>query len=82
MIPRTLLLVFNSLNKKLMSQCKYKPDKVMAAHILDEKLMESEEDIRNNILNNWSNEKTQVIIIKLIDVFFILMASNFLIIKG
>jgi len=65
-----------------MSQCKYKPDKVMAAHILDEKLMESEEDIRNNILNNWSNEKTQVIIIKLIDVFFILMASNFLIIKG
>lgn len=59
MIPRTLLLVFNSLNEKLMSQCKYKPDKVIAAHILDEKLMESEEDIRNNILNNWCNEKTQ-----------------------
>ncbi|XP_026823072.1 kinesin-like protein KIF20A [Rhopalosiphum maidis] len=59
MIPRTLLLVFNSLNKKLMSQCKYKPDKVIAAHILDEKLIEYEEDIRNNILNNWCNEKTQ-----------------------
>lgn len=74
MVPRTLLLVFNSLNEKLMSQCKYKPDKVIAAHILDEKLMESEEDIRNNILNNWSNEKTQVIIIKCnVYVLFIFM---------
>lgn len=61
-IPRTLVLVFNSLNNKLMAQCKYKPDKVIAAHILDEKLMENEEEIRNNILNNWSNDKTQVII--------------------
>jgi len=78
MIPRTLLLVFNSLNEKLMSKCKYKPDKVIAAHILDEKLMESEEDIRNNILNNWSNERTQVIIIKCINLLFILMFSNFL----
>lgn len=62
MIPRTLMLVFSSLNNKLMSQCKYKPDKVIAAHILDEKLMENEEDIRNHILNNWSNDKTRVII--------------------
>lgn len=61
MIPRTLMLVFSSLNNKLMSQCKYKPDKVIAAHILDEKLMENEEDIRNHILNNWSNDKIRVI---------------------
>lgn len=61
-IPRTLVLVFDSLNNKLMSQCKYKPDKVIAAHILDGQLMENEEEIRNNILNNWSNDKTQVII--------------------
>jgi len=52
-----------------MSQCKYKPDKVIAAHILDEKLIEYEEDIRNNILNNWCNEKTQVNI-KLINLLF------------
>lgn len=44
-----------------MSKCKYKPDKVIAAHVLDEGLMEKEEEIRNNILNNWSNEKIQVI---------------------
>lgn len=45
-----------------MSQCKYKPDKVIAAHILDDALMKAEENIRNNILNNWSAEKIQVII--------------------
>lgn len=39
-----------------MSHCKYKPDKVIAAHILDEELMKCEENIRNNILN-WFNEK-------------------------
>lgn len=61
LIPRTLNFVFKSLNNKLMSQSKYKPDKVHAAHILDEKLMECEENIRKNILNNWANEKIQVI---------------------
>lgn len=60
-----------------MSQCKYKPDKVIAAHILDEKLMENEEDIRNNILNNWSDEKTQVIIKLLLDLYTI--NTNFII---
>lgn len=59
-IPRTLVLVFNSIGNKLMSDCKYKPDKVIAAHILDEKLIENEENIRNNILNNWANDKIQV----------------------
>jgi len=58
-IPRTLLLVFNTLNNKLMAQCKYKPDKVIAAHILDENLIKVEESFRNNILNNWCNEKIQ-----------------------
>lgn len=33
----------------------------MAAHVLDDQLMENEEDIRNKILNNFSCEKTQVI---------------------
>lgn len=45
-----------------MTQCKYKPDKVIAAHILDDNLVKAEENIRNNILNNWSTEKIQVII--------------------
>lgn len=61
------MLVFSTLNNNLMAQCKYKPDKVVAAHILDDNLMKCEEDIRNNILNNWSNdkisEKSQVIIL-------------------
>lgn len=61
-IPRTLMLVFNSLNNKILTVCKYKPDKVVAAHILDENLIKCEEDIRNNILNFWLNEKNQVII--------------------
>jgi hypothetical protein len=43
-----------------MAQCKYKPDKVIAAHILDENLIKVEESFRNNILNNWCNEKIQV----------------------
>lgn len=60
MIPRTLVLVFNTLKNKLMSECKYKPDKVVAAHILDDISMEREYNIRNNIFNNWSNEKNQV----------------------
>lgn len=43
-----------------MTQCKYKPDKVIAAHILDENLIKAEESFRDNILNNWCNEKIQV----------------------
>lgn len=56
------MLVFNTLNSKLMSQCMYKPDKVCDAHILDEPLMEHEENVRNHIFNNWSNERFQVIL--------------------
>ncbi|XP_050548988.1 kinesin-like protein KIF20A isoform X3 [Daktulosphaira vitifoliae] len=59
LIPRTLQLVFGTLNDKLMAQCKYKPDKVNAAHILDENLMECEENVRQNILSNWTNDKNQ-----------------------
>ncbi|VVC24369.1 Kinesin motor domain, conserved site,P-loop containing nucleoside triphosphate hydrolase,Kinesin motor [Cinara cedri] len=59
LIPRTLVFVFNTLNNKLMEQCKYKPDKVMAAKVLDEQLMEHEENIRNKILNNLSYEKIE-----------------------
>ncbi|VVC45164.1 Hypothetical protein CINCED_3A025906 [Cinara cedri] len=59
LIPRTLVFVFNTLNNKLMTQCKYKPDKVMAAHVLDEQLMGHEEEIRNKILNTLSYEKNQ-----------------------
>ncbi|XP_050424822.1 kinesin-like protein KIF20A [Adelges cooleyi] len=59
LIPRTLQLVFSTLNDKLMPTCKYKPDKVIAAHILDENLMEIEENMRKNILTNWAFDKTQ-----------------------
>jgi len=38
-----------------MTKCKYKPDKVCAAHILDEPSMDYEENIRNDILNKWTN---------------------------
>lgn len=63
LIPRTLGLVFNSLKTKLVSQFKYRPDKIMTVYVLDEKLAECENIVRNKILNNWFNEKTQVLII-------------------
>lgn len=78
-IPRTLLLVFNTLNNKLMPQCKYKPDKVIAAHILDENLIKAEECFRDNILNNWCNEKIQV---NFEHIYLMLILTYFLIIKG
>lgn len=62
LIPRMLRLVFNSLNSKLVSQCKYRPDKIMTVYVLDEKLMECENIVRNNILNNWLHEETQVLL--------------------
>lgn len=43
-----------------MSQCKYKPTKVKEGLILDDSFMKYEDDIRNNILDNWSKEKNQV----------------------
>lgn len=60
MIPRTLLFVFDTLNDKLMSQCKYKPSEVAGLDVLNEDAIKREECTRKNILDTWWNENIQV----------------------